>query len=405
MVILALETVTRAGSIALWRDGATATHAGSSTRTHVERLPEELLEFMDAHGIGLADVDVLVVVSGPGSFTGMRVGLAAAQGLAMAAKTRTLGVPTLDALGEAGLADPRVSRLLVEGVPPLVVPCLDGQRSDVFFSALVPGQTGTIDDVACVLEGAVATADEAADAIAARRHGRRVVLVGDGAIRHPEPFTRALVDPIVVVPTISLAEAAARVAARHAERAGAPHALRPVYIRRPDAEIARERHARQVAAAAKTEPSVRRLSSDADLAAVAALQRATFTNPWGADSIRWELDNTDVSRLYGMHDPSGRLIGYCACWVVFDELHLNSVAVDETCRRQGVARALLQHVLSDAHRAGVTAATLEVRGSNRPALALYQSLGFRVEGVRRDYYQDPREDALILWRRRLDPAP
>jgi ribosomal-protein-alanine N-acetyltransferase len=87
--------------------------------------------------------------------------------------------------------------------------------------------------------------------------------------------------------------------------------------------------------------------------------------------------------------------------MVFDELHLNSVAVDDRWRRQGAARLLLRHVLAEAAAAGARSATLEVRRSNTAALALYDALGFKVEAVRRDYYQDPREDALILWNRAI----
>jgi ribosomal-protein-alanine N-acetyltransferase len=87
--------------------------------------------------------------------------------------------------------------------------------------------------------------------------------------------------------------------------------------------------------------------------------------------------------------------------MIFDELHINSLAVDERWRQQGIARRLLVGVLAEAVRAGARTATLEVRESNAAARALYEGLGFHVEGVRRDYYQHPREDALVLWHRRL----
>jgi ribosomal-protein-alanine N-acetyltransferase len=88
--------------------------------------------------------------------------------------------------------------------------------------------------------------------------------------------------------------------------------------------------------------------------------------------------------------------------VIFDELHINSFAVDPAWRRRGIARQVLARVLEEAASSGVRAATLEVRRSNVAARALYEGLGFQVEGTRRDYYQEPREDALILWNRALD---
>jgi ribosomal-protein-alanine N-acetyltransferase len=141
-----------------------------------------------------------------------------------------------------------------------------------------------------------------------------------------------------------------------------------------------------------------------DLPGVEALQRRTFTNPWGIDAIRWELEHTDVARLYVMRAPLGPVIAYCACWLVFDELHINSLAVDETWRRRGLAVRLLRVVIAEAVAGGARSATLEVRRSNDAARALYEGLGFRVEAVRRDYYQHPREDALILWHRGLAEA-
>lgn len=139
---------------------------------------------------------------------------------------------------------------------------------------------------------------------------------------------------------------------------------------------------------------------------IAVLQSETFTNPWSADSLRWEIANTDVARLYVMRagEPDtadAPVIGFCACWVILDELHINSLAIADRWRRQGLASHLLREVFRDALGAGATQATLEVRRSNTAALALYERLGFACEGVRKDYYQSPREDALVLWCRNL----
>jgi len=133
---------------------------------------------------------------------------------------------------------------------------------------------------------------------------------------------------------------------------------------------------------------------------IAALQSETFTNPWSADSLRWEIANTDVARLYVMRADE-TAIGFCACWVILDELHINSLAVASEWRRQGLATRMLREVSRDARAAGATQATLEVRRSNTAALGLYQHLGCACEGVRADYYQNPREDALVLWLRDL----
>ncbi|MEO6221911.1 MAG: ribosomal protein S18-alanine N-acetyltransferase [Vicinamibacterales bacterium] len=158
---------------------------------------------------------------------------------------------------------------------------------------------------------------------------------------------------------------------------------------------------------AEVHTRVRRALAGESLDDVAGLQHLSFTRPWSADAISWELRETDVARLYVLEEngsSSARLLAYCACWVIFDELHINSLAVTPDARRRGHARRLLDSVFQAVVSEGVSAATLEVRRSNVAALTLYERLGFHVEAVRADYYQEPREDALILWHRRLASA-
>lgn len=152
---------------------------------------------------------------------------------------------------------------------------------------------------------------------------------------------------------------------------------------------------------AEVRTRVRRAVAGEPLDKVAGLQHLSFTKPWSADAIGWELRETDVARLYVLEEEAGPLLAFCACWVIFEELHINSLAVAPDQRRKGYARRLLDSVFQAVIPEGVTAATLEVRRSNAAALGLYEGLGFQVEGVRADYYQEPREDALILWNRAL----
>lgn len=143
----------------------------------------------------------------------------------------------------------------------------------------------------------------------------------------------------------------------------------------------------------------RRVYAGEPLDRVVALQAATFTPPATLEAMAWELRENPVARLYVIEDTTGHLLGYCSGWVIADELHINSLAVDPQRRREGWGRALVDAVLSDAAHEGVRAATLEVRRSNLAAQRLYLASGFTVEAVRPDYYTHPVEDALILWHR------
>ena len=129
-----------------------------------------------------------------------------------------------------------------------------------------------------------------------------------------------------------------------------------------------------------------------DRAAVIAIEAESFANPWTETTFDGMLQ-TPVSQVYvGRLGPS--IVAFCACWVIEDELHLNTVAVADAYRRQGIAHTLLQDVL---RRTRARRATLEVRRSNVAAVGLYRKLGFQLTAVRPKYYQNPEEDGLILW--------
>jgi ribosomal-protein-alanine N-acetyltransferase len=133
-----------------------------------------------------------------------------------------------------------------------------------------------------------------------------------------------------------------------------------------------------------------------DLDSVAALEAASFTNPWTREMLYRELRQSDVARVYVLRLPGHRVAAFCACWCIYDELHINTIAVDPNLRRSGLASALMKHLMADAARQGARRALLEVRRSNFPAQRLYERLGFIVAGVRRSYYTQPDEDALLL---------
>src|SRR5262245_52965325 len=149
MVVLALETVTRAGSVAVIVDGNCFATTGDATRTHAGRLPEELLSCLRTHGRTLADVDRLAVITGPGSFTGLRVGIAAMQGLALAHGRTIVPLPTLEAMALAWIPATGVDQDTV------IVPCLDGQRGEVFSAGWRIARGSTLAAADAVMEARV----------------------------------------------------------------------------------------------------------------------------------------------------------------------------------------------------------------------------------------------------------
>jgi ribosomal-protein-alanine N-acetyltransferase len=140
------------------------------------------------------------------------------------------------------------------------------------------------------------------------------------------------------------------------------------------------------------------LDGDADLDGVLQVEAESFTNPWTRAMYAWELQNRNVCHIYVARTSECRVAGFCAFWLVFDEIHINNVAVLPQFRGGGMGSAILRHVLAEGKTLGANRATLEVRASNEGARRLYERLGFHVAGRRPNYYSSPVEDALILWK-------
>jgi ribosomal-protein-alanine N-acetyltransferase len=141
---------------------------------------------------------------------------------------------------------------------------------------------------------------------------------------------------------------------------------------------------------------VERLASNADLDGVLAIEDASFTNPTTRDWYERELLRPEVCFIYILRTAEHPVAAFCAFWLVADQAHINNLAVLPELRGRGLGTQLLEAVIVEAAHIGAAVLTLEVRESNKPALRLYQGAGFKAEGVRKNYYTKPVEDALML---------
>ena len=132
----------------------------------------------------------------------------------------------------------------------------------------------------------------------------------------------------------------------------------------------------------------------AHVAQIAALEKICFSDPWSERSIASELDNKLAFWLVAVEGES--VTGYIGSQTVMEETDMMNVAVHPDFRRQGIAEALVSGLVEHLKTMGSHCLTLEVRASNAPAIALYEKLGFAEIGRRKNYYRNPREDALIL---------
>ena len=138
-----------------------------------------------------------------------------------------------------------------------------------------------------------------------------------------------------------------------------------------------------------------------DAPQMCSIECLSFANPWPRSAFDDEL-REELARYFVAKEPSGacgRVIGYCGYWNVAGEAHITNVAVHPAHRGRGVGGGLLRAMLDDAASVGATAATLETRTDNAPAIRLYERFGFERAGVRKRYYDNGKKDALIMWKR------
>jgi tRNA threonylcarbamoyladenosine biosynthesis protein TsaB len=232
MKVLSLDSTTRAGSVAIVDDDRVIDErGGDDTRTHAERLPGEILTIAAANQTSLASIDLFAVASGPGSFTGLRIGIATLQGFAFVHGRRMVGISALEALAHCASAS------LTAGAH--VAAWMDAYRRDVFAALYRVTDASPFDPDRLVeldppsVDSPVATWTRWANEFDAPS-----VVVGDGAMLY-----EAMVTPSRVMRAPLLAGAIGRLALSYTRRGEAVHpsAIHPLYVRRPDAEIAREK--------------------------------------------------------------------------------------------------------------------------------------------------------------------
>jgi len=133
----------------------------------------------------------------------------------------------------------------------------------------------------------------------------------------------------------------------------------------------------------------------ADVPFVEAIERSVFSRPWSEEAFVQAMQQDTIFIVAERHN---KIVGYCGMYCSFEEGEITNVAVAPAEHNQGIGRAMMKYLLRQARQNGITRSLLEVRISNKSAIHLYRSLGFENCGVRKDFYEMPREDGMIMVR-------
>lgn len=138
-----------------------------------------------------------------------------------------------------------------------------------------------------------------------------------------------------------------------------------------------------------------RKMKEADIEAVAGIECRIFSMPWSEQGFRSSLNSEDT--LYLVVDSEDQILGYCGFLQSFDEADITNVAVAPEMRNSGIGFAMLTELMQQGRARGIERYTLEVRAGNAAAIHLYEKLGFESVGIRKNFYDKPKEDAVIMW--------
>lgn len=375
MLILAIDTSSSTATTALIEDGSLLVeYTQNSGRTHSQRLMPMIDEMFKSSGKKPENVDLYACAAGPGSFTGLRIGATAIKAMAQVFDKPIAAVPTLDALA--------YNLYNYDG---LMCPMVDAQRGAV-YSALYKWENNKLIKIE---DYRVIDAKELVDKLAA--FNQKVAILGDGveiAAKHIATNSN-----ISLAPVGSLqprASSCAGLAEQMQEQGNleSSYSFMPVYIRKSQAEVEYE----------KKQGLVIRSMELRDVDAICEIEKLSFKTPWSKESFIEEIKAKERTR-YVVAEMGDTVVGYGGMWLIIDEGHITNIAVHPDYRGQKIGKRIVEEMIVVANREGITSLTLEVRMSNTPAIKLYKNLDFKEAGIRKEYYTDTGEDALIMWKR------
>ncbi|MEW6685117.1 MAG: tRNA (adenosine(37)-N6)-threonylcarbamoyltransferase complex dimerization subunit type 1 TsaB [Candidatus Edwardsbacteria bacterium] len=384
----------------------------TSPPKHAERLLSAIEEMFLMLEIEREEIDAFAISLGPGSFTGLRIGLATLKGICLSFGKPLIGVPTLDALA-----------LSARFCPFAVYPMLDAKRQEIYTAKYSLSQ-GTLERFS---ECETVSPEKLIRKL--KETPEEVLFLGAGSEVYRGFFQQELKEKLHFLSPNILAPNAAHIAWLGWERLQKKEfsvqqhiptsrdssgddldTLEPIYLRPSSArlptsliELSPFAMNNCLSTIIRDEPKITILPmTELDLDEILKIEQASFPDPWKREMFLHDIQETKqaFSIVAKQREPKsryqsgGEVVGYAVVWFVIDEMHLGNIAVAHSRRKKGIGRKLLAYLLDEAKKRNCQLATLEVRVSNEAAISLYRNFGFKEVAIRKKYYRD--EDGLVM---------
>lgn len=408
MKILGIDTSGLVGAVAI-ADGDLLLSQFSIQykTTHSEILMPMLDDVCKKIHLDLKSIDAIAVAKGPGSFTGLRIGSATAKGLALALDKPIIPIPTVDGIAYN-----------LYGVEKIICPMMDARRNQV-YTGLYTFVAGTPEgkslerkfEMQIIHEQFATSVEDIASRI--NEIGKPVVLLGDGVPVYRDQIDKLLKVPYSIAPMHQNRQNAAALVSLAMQYASegrmvSADEFAPDYLRLSQAEReakekkdnnGQEKKQQEV----RKSPGVVRVRemTAEDIEDAALLEKTNLgKEAWTQKQLIDALTRDDT--IYLVAVKAGRIVGLCGVQNISGEGEITNVSVARDCRGEGIGYKMVKQLLERGVGIGIKDYTLEVRASNEPAIRLYERLGFVSEGVRPNFYDEPKDDAVIYWKRSKD---
>ena len=376
MRILAIDSSSLVASVALVDEEVTiAEYTVNFKKTHSQTLLPMLEEIKKMLALDLESIDALAVSSGPGSFTGLRIGASTVKGLGLALSKPLVAIPTLTGLAYNLAGDKR-----------LICPIMDARRGQVYTAVYRMAE-----EVEEIMPGSALPIAELLSFLNNQRE--EVIFLGDGVPAFQEQIEKDLSVPFAfALPHQNRQRAAAygALALQYLKEGKTVTAAEfaPDYLR--DSQAERERKERT-----RRDWVVKPIAKE-DIGEIAELERRIFSDAWSVSGLE-ESYKREEALILGAY-KEGKIYGYLVAYLAADECELMRLAVKEEKRKENAGTHLLLALESMCEDAGIKKIFLEVRESNKTAISFYESGNFIQDGVRPNFYDNPVEDGVLMSR-------